>query len=186
MPRYAKIILAVIALIAVIGYGVPYYYTSSSKTCGSCHSMQPYYTSWKESAHSVAASNCLYCHVKPGFFNLLKYRIYFWSEIYAHYTGEEVMPASTSLPTTESCYRIGCHSLNRLTSRDGDVKIEHLLHVKQAKVSCPECHPGAVHRGVTGEPIPSRELCKRCHGDRMSDCKMCHTRSFPLNLEFEH
>lgn len=181
-----KLIIWIILILLIIIYAIPLYLTYSPKSCVSCHSMEKYYSSWKKSDHDVAASNCLYCHVRPGVFNLILYRIAFWKEIYAEITGKEIKPAFTSLPSTENCSRIGCHSLNRVTSRSGDIKIEHRLHVKQAKIQCPTCHPGAVHIGITGEAIPPRKLCKRCHQERMSECSMCHTREFPIDVEFEH
>lgn len=148
--------------------------------------MKKYYISWKKSPHRVAARTCTECHVKEGFINLVKYRFYFWSEIYAQYNEVELKPAGSMLPTATSCSKTGCHSLNREVSTTGNIKISHRLHVTRAKVACAECHPGAVHEGITGRPLPLRKMCTRCHKRIMSKCSFCHTEKFPLDIKFEH
>jgi len=169
-----------------IAYLVPYYYTSSAERCASCHSMKKYYDSWKKSPHVVAARTCTECHVKPGLMNLVVYRLQFWSELYAEFNGVELKPFGSMLPTATSCSKAGCHSLNRETSVTGDLKIDHRLHVTRAKLRCAECHPGAVHEGITGKPLPLRKLCTRCHNQQMGNCGFCHTKKFPVDVKFEH
>lgn len=174
----------IVALIAIIA--IPFYLTSSPVACSKCHSMKKYYLSWKESTHVVAASNCTYCHLKPGPINAILYRILFWREIYAEITGKNLRPFLVSQPTTGSCVRIGCHSLNREYSRNQSIKINHKFHVIMAKLECPNCHPGAVHTGITGKPIPSRKLCFKCHEAQSLDCSFCHTKKFPETKHFVH
>jgi hypothetical protein len=178
---YWFLIVTIIIIIAV-----PFYLTRSPAACASCHSMKKYYSSWKESTHVVAASNCTYCHVKSGPVNALLYRIFFWREIYAEFTGKDLKPFLVSQPTTGSCVKVGCHSLNREYSRNQTIKINHRFHVSNAKLDCPICHPGTVHTGITGSPIPNRKLCFRCHETQSSNCSFCHTRQFPESQTFVH
>lgn len=167
--------LAASALMIV--YGIPYYYTGSPKACAGCHRMAPYYRSWAASSHRVAASNCLYCHVRPGAVNLALYRLMFYREIAAQVLGLDLKPWGTTVPGVTSCHRSNCHSLNRLTSTSGDLKIDHRKHVIGAKISCVRCHPGAAHKGVGGRRLlPPRKMCKECHRDKMEDCSYCHSR----------
>lgn len=167
-------------------YLIPYAFTYSPKSCASCHSMKKYYSSWKESTHEVAASHCTVCHIKPGFINNFLFKLVFWKEIYAEITGREINPSRVFLPSVNSCNKAGCHSLNRISDRSGEIKIKHREHIVRAKLKCDDCHPGAVHTGVTGEPLPMRKLCTKCHKERMDDCSFCHLKKFPHMKEFKH
>jgi len=60
---------------------IPYWYTANPKSCIRCHEMKPFYTTWKESMHSVAAKDCFYCHLKPGLFNRMLYQVTFYREV---------------------------------------------------------------------------------------------------------
>ncbi len=170
--------IALIAIVAaVVVYAIPYYYTSSPQACASCHTMKPYYDSWKASSHATAASNCTSCHVRQGVFNLFAYRILFYWEIFAQVTGIDGKPIGVMVPGVESCRRSGCHSLNRVVSTSAELRISHREHVIRARLSCVKCHPGAAHKGVGKRfLIPPRELCSECHKDKMDDCDYCHTK----------
>ncbi len=180
-------ILIVVAIVLII-VGVPYAMTMSSQGCAQCHSMKPYFQTWKASVHETAASHCSYCHVKPGILNNVAYRVLFWREIWAEMTNMDLGPIGVTVPVTESCYRARCHSLNREINPRGDLIIKHREHVLKAELTCIDCHPGTVHAGVNGIPdaTPSRELCTECHADRMSECDFCHTEPKRLRLDFEH
>ncbi|MCL6472693.1 MAG: NapC/NirT family cytochrome c [Firmicutes bacterium] len=169
-------------------YAIPYIYTSNAQSCTSCHSMKPYYDSWKKSSHATAANNCFHCHVKQGTLNLFIYRISFYREIYASMVGADLKPIGASLPGVASCQRKGCHSLNRVTSESGDIKINHKLHVLKANISCTTCHPGAAHPrvGSIGDLIPKRKLCFKCHAERRNECSFCHNKRFAFSSQFSH
>lgn len=180
--------VAVPLVVVAVVYAVPYWYTSNPKSCTRCHEMGAYYQSWQDSMHSAAAKNCFFCHVRPGFFSLFYYRITFYREIYASVSGANLKPAGATLPGTDSCRRAGCHSLNRVSSISGDIKIDHRHHVLQAKVACITCHPGTAHPNVGKDsyPTPPRELCKGCHRARMKECSMCHVKKFSAISGFQH
>ncbi len=187
-PHKRGRIWIVIAILLVIGYGVPVVLTANPKACIVCHQMEPYFTSWKASVHETAARNCTYCHVRPGFFNQAVYRVLFWGEIYAAATGVDVPPIGTSLPPADSCTRYACHSLNRTKDTRGDVKIDHRMHAVTQNIECIRCHPGTVHEGVGGiGPVrPAREMCFECHGERKRQCPFCHTKRFTSEAVTPH
>ena len=185
--RRNTLLYATIIVIAVF-LAIPYWYTSNPVSCTRCHEMTPYYKSWQESSHATAAKNCFECHVKAGAINLWMYRISFYREIYASMTGAKLKPAGASLPGVDSCQKHGCHSLNRVSSSSGDIKINHRTHIKQASISCVVCHMGVVHTGVAGigKALPSRDLCKSCHNSVMNDCSFCHNKRFAPGTIFTH
>ncbi|MDP2212186.1 MAG: NapC/NirT family cytochrome c [Candidatus Aquicultor sp.] len=180
--------LAIAATLLVVFLAIPYAYTSNPKSCTLCHNMDDYYESWKNSTHATAASNCFECHVKEGAASIWVYRISFYREIYTSIVGADLKPAGASVPGVDSCQRQGCHSLNRVSSASGDIKIDHRGHVTKANLSCTQCHPGAAHPNVgkTGALIPARKMCKGCHATRMNDCSFCHIKKHVETKGFVH
>jgi nitrate/TMAO reductase-like tetraheme cytochrome c subunit len=63
--RWTAIGLALLLVASVGGVEA----TSQSQFCGSCHIMDPYYSTWKHSTHKDVA--CVECHVAPGAQNLV-------------------------------------------------------------------------------------------------------------------
>lgn len=169
----AFVVPVVLALLAIV-YLIPYWYTSDPKSCTRCHEMEHYYDTWKQSVHSRAAKNCFYCHVKPGRIPLIVYRLSFYREIYASMAGKKLKPLNAQIPAVTGCSRSMCHSLNRMSSISGDIRIDHKRHIKDAKLTCIKCHSGVAH--PNGKIVPGRELCFTCHAQRKNDCSMCHTK----------
>ncbi|RJQ52067.1 MAG: hypothetical protein C4521_11005 [Actinobacteria bacterium] len=166
-------LFAVFALLLL--YVIPYVYTSTPIACASCHGMKPYYDSWRASSHRLATPSCLDCHVRQDPLSLVAYRFMFYREIVAQVSGADLKPWGTTVPGVRSCHRSGCHSLNRLTSTSGELKINHRTHVTRAKLTCSSCHEGVAHQGIGRRSmLPSRQTCKRCHAKKMSDCGFCH------------
>lgn len=180
-PRRWRIVLPAV-LVAAILLLAPYALTANPQACAMCHQMKPYVSSWRASSHALAARDCLTCHVGPGFMSGFIYRMGFYREVYAYFTDGDLVPGAVTIPGVASCQKLGCHSLNRIISTSGDLRISHRLHVEKAGVLCARCHPGAAHRGVRDlKIVPTVDLCLSCHKDRMQDCAFCHvnTRSFP-------
>lgn len=174
------IVIAAILILFVIPYGL----TASPKSCTRCHEMDKYYDSWQKSVHAKAANNCFFCHVKPGLVSVSIYRIAFYREIFAAMSGSSLKPSGATIPATNNCNRSGCHSLNRISSVSGDIKVDHRNHIKKAKLTCAKCHPGVSH--PNGGVTPPREMCKTCHAQRINDCAMCHLKKFQRGEKFEH
>lgn len=181
---------AAIALLAVAGLavGVPHLITYDARGCASCHSMKPYYDSWRASTHAVAAEHCLDCHLKDGFVNRVLFDLHFWREIEAEYSGRELKPTAVSVPGTNSCVKAGCHALNRKLSANRDIKIDHREHAVRYRIRCAECHQGTVHPGVKGigRALPPKELCFRCHGEEKRQCSFCHAKRFTDGVASPH
>jgi hypothetical protein len=173
--RWPWVIIGLI-VIFIVGY-IPFYYTSNPNQCAMCHKMKPYVDSWKKSFHGENETHCNECHVRPGWFPYLTYRIGFYREIYAEAFDKELAPWGATTPGSESCTRGMCHSTNRLNSRSGDLNVNHEVHEKKAKKACNYCHAGASHAGIKGIGMqtPPRQQCFICHKDKVNKCSFCHT-----------
>ena len=169
-------VIAAAVIIIIIGY-VPFYYTNSAEACAKCHSMKPYYDSWKKSWHGKNDTRCDQCHVKPGAFAYYSYRLMFYREIYAEIFKKDLAPWGATSPGESSCTRAMCHSFNRLSSTSGDIKVDHEAHSNKAKKKCSYCHAGASHTGIKGLglELPPRKQCFECHKDKAKNCNFCHT-----------
>jgi cytochrome c-type protein NapC len=166
-------IIAVILLSGVIVLSIPFVVTVNPSFCRKCHEMEPYYKSWKRSAHGRVGISCASCHVKPKILAAIAFRFNFYTNIFSTVVGIRLKPMGISPATTSMCRR--CHSLNRMRSTSGDLKINHKTHVVKAKLGCQKCHAGAVHKGVGGRKFnPPRKLCERCHKAEMENCNFCH------------
>lgn len=179
--RWWTILLAVLLVITP-----PVIVPATPRSCGSCHEMKAYYQSWKRSTHGQVGISCDKCHVKPGLAPFVKYRLNSYRELYTRVSGQEVKPYGLSPASTEACRR--CHSLNRVRSTSGDLKINHRIHVLKAKLGCPTCHNGAVHPGVKGLGglNPPRKQCVKCHRAQMKNCSYCHVIRGKFPGEFKH
>ena len=164
-----------VGVLLVVVLGLPMALTATPSECSLCHEMQPYYNSWKSSSHAGAASNCLYCHARPGVLGYLGFQMGYYAMLAGHASGAKVQTTAANSPAVQSCSRPECHSLNREVSNSGDIKINHRTHVVQAGIPCTRCHPGAVHAGVDGRrKLPPMSLCKTCHASKMQQCGYCH------------
>jgi nitrate/TMAO reductase-like tetraheme cytochrome c subunit len=173
-----------LAIIVFIIMFIPFWFTRDSSACGQCHSMDKYYASWKKSTHGTFTEvPCMDCHVKPGVIGQNLYRFLFYREIFAEIVGMDLKPWGATAPGESSCARDGCHSLNRLSSTAGDIKISHAVHVKIVEKkygkACSYCHAGASHSGIKGIglQLPPRKQCFEagCHKGQGKECDKCHT-----------
>lgn len=185
-PNYKKqwfIIFFSLLVIFAIGY-TPWRYTSSPEACAQCHSMKPYYDSYKKSWHGKNETPCDNCHVRPGMFAYYTYRIGFYREIYAEIFNKDLAPWGATTPGEAACTRGNCHSLNRLASMSGDIKVNHAIHVKVTTQkygkACSYCHAGASHAGIKGLglQLPPRRQCFDCHKDKLKQCDYCHSTKY--------
>lgn len=177
--RWPWVVGGLIALF-IIAF-IPFYFTNSAASCGKCHSMTPYYTSWQKSWHGQNGTQCDQCHVRPGAFAYYTYRIGFYRELFAEVVGMKLAPWGATTPGESSCTRANCHSVNRLSSASGNIKVSHEIHVKVVEKkynkACSYCHAGASHAGVKGlgSQLPPRRQCFVCHKDKVKQCDFCHT-----------
>lgn len=168
--------MAVPAALVLLLLVAPYGFTIYPDACGACHQIEPYVRSWRASSHSRAARNCIVCHAAPGFVNGFMFRMGLFRDLYATAIGAELEPDPGSPLGVASCNKRGCHSLNRMASTSGDLKIGHRIHVEKAQLPCARCHPGAAHAGVASLTLtPPMKMCSECHAAEMrEDCLFCH------------
>jgi len=139
-------------------------------------SLRPAIALWETSTH--ARMTCRDCHVNPGLWSHIRFGFEavpaFYSQLLFGPNDENVFPA----PPTESC--LSCHTVTRLVSADGDLRIPHAAHITELGVECVDCHLELVHyENPLGLNRPPMTMCMdTCHdGERAGEeCVKCHTR----------
>ena len=138
--------------------------TGQPDFCNSCHIMNSYYDSWKNSAHSNV--NCLDCHLQPGFTGYIKGKINGLAQVVDCTVGR-VSTKPNATVKDKSCLRSDCHSTEKLVSTNIDyagIKFSHNNHIGKdvygIKISCNLCHShfeGDKHFNV------NNNSCYTCH-----------------------
>lgn len=169
------IVLGVVVLLGVILL-VPVYVTSTPSFCSNCHVMDQHVSSWEKSTHN--RSGCVFCHVKPGFWNLALNQIVVSKNIYLNVFGKAQMPKEIRSATNENCLQGKCHTTNRNVSTSGDLLIPHKDHVEMRGLQCKDCHFNVVHTARGGTPRPPMGVCAMCHNGTIAPdaCTTCHTK----------
>ncbi len=164
-------------------------YTSRPEFCRSCHNMEPYYVSWKESSHSHVS--CVKCHFPPGVGEKIRGKMLGLVQLAKYVTSSEGPRPAAEVPDA-SCLRSGCHE-ERLLAGKVDFNgvpfdhAPHLNHVQRGKqLRCTSCHSQIVqgsHMTVT------TTTCFLCHfkdqhfNQGLGTCTRCHqipTQEFDL------
>lgn len=176
MPLKGKIIIAVLALIILIGGGYIafrfYDFTQNNpKFCISCHLMKPAFAAWEQSEH--AGINCHECHhlsIPEQNKLLINFVLYRPTSVPPRH-GKIIVPWK---------YCIKCHweKDERYPNAPSIAKSRyHAKHVFMEQVECSKCHGYIVHRF-----LPEEKFCKNCHQDREVHggmealaCINCHT-----------
>lgn len=164
--------------------------TKSPEFCADCHSMGPYYNTWKDTVE--CNTGCLNCHTHDNSGRTLSVEI-----------------QDTNCTNTE------CHSLEKLNSKSSKYKdtisFEHKSHLKEyptnIKLLCVACHSYTGKEESKGGKDKhfgiDKNACFVCHfteGDtplldtrnkkRIDDCSLCHKdvqlRIKIYNKEFDH
>ncbi|GAW92988.1 cytochrome c3 family protein [Calderihabitans maritimus] len=150
-------IIFVLAITALIVLGIEY--TSRPEFCSSCHEMKEFYTSWTTSSHRNV--NCLKCHSDPGLVGLIKTKIKALGEVYHHFTQTYETPIKINSETwsfSRRCLR--CHQ-EVVDKSNGPHNQKHFA----MEMACTRCHEGLVHNPQTNTRLPSRQICRSCHGE---------------------
>jgi nitrate/TMAO reductase-like tetraheme cytochrome c subunit len=170
--------LGLVVAIGVVGLGGAIEVTSQPNFCGSCHIMEPYWESWKNSSHRNIA--CVECHISPGVTAELRKKYEALSMVVKYFTG-----TYSTNPWAEvddaACLR--CHERRLLQGKElfGDVLFDHTAHLTSSRrgtvLRCTSCHGQMVqgnHIAVTGS------TCVLCHfkgkpsGSGTARCTLCH------------
>lgn len=161
--RWGKWLLAggaAFLLISVIGVEA----TSRPAFCNSCHVMEPYYTSWRLSAHKDVS--CVGCHISPGVDSFLEAKLNGLGQVV-----DDALNRTSNKPSASvsqlSCTRSGCHDLDTIAhkeAKNGLFKFRHDKHVGTkhlgVEISCGTCHShvkGDQHFEV------NTSVCITCH-----------------------
>jgi hypothetical protein len=118
----------------------------------------------------------MYCHGRQGTLGRTVSQLKIYRCLAFQVTGSRIKALGKSPVSCASCEQVGCHSLNRLESLSGDIKVNHRSHEETGQVTCVQCHLGTAHEGVGGRfSIPKMELClDECHADMKDQCVYCH------------
>ena len=161
LRRWATVLGIGLVVLSVAGVEV----TSQNWFCNSCHIMNPYYDSWKQSTH--AQVDCTKCHIAPGVANFVSAKLNGLGQVV-----DDVLHRTSSKPSASvsdfSCARSGCHDVDRL--RNGGVRkgekflFDHGKHLGKEydgiEIHCTTCHShveGKSHFKV------NTNACVTCH-----------------------
>jgi nitrate/TMAO reductase-like tetraheme cytochrome c subunit len=162
-------------------------YTSRPAFCPTCHYMEPFYNSWKASAHNKV--QCTQCHFEPGLEGVIKGKLNGLVQIVSYVsTSYKKRKPWADIPDN-TCTRSGCHVnqalQDTLYEAKGEILFNHKHHLQELrrgkKLKCTSCHSQIVqgsHMQVT------YETCFNCHFhksddpehkyDVLSNCQTCH------------
>ena len=130
--------------------------------CNSCHIMNPYYASWRQSGHFEV--NCLECHVQPQFSGIVRAKLNGLAQTVDCLLGR-VHPKPNALVEDVSCLRNGCHTKESLLSEpvvqvDQKYKFSHRGHIDTQlggiRLLCSTCHR-ETHAGLHPRLISLRD-----------------------------
>lgn len=176
---------ALIAFLVSIPVGLAFLeYTTQPEFCSSCHIMEPYVQSWRDSAHSKVS--CVECHYEPGILETAEGKFKAINQVVKYVTNTEGSKPWAQV-SDDSCMRSGCHS-TRLLSGKVDFRLgrtsipfdhtPHLLEMRRSKkLRCTSCHSQIVQ----GEHLTvTTTTCLLCHfkgaeeDPKLSECRTCH------------
>ncbi len=162
--------VSLLLLFAGMAVGFAGWYTSRPAFCRSCHIMEPYYVSWKESSH--AHVSCVDCHFAPGVGGKVRGKLLGLVQLAKYVTATESPRPAAEIPDA-SCLRSGCHDTRLLSGRVDfhGVSFDHRPHFDETRlgmqIHCTSCH-GQVMQG---------EHMAVTH----STCFLCHFKGQPFN-----
>ena len=184
------IVVAIVVSVIVLVILVPVAFTSSTSYCGSCHSMEQAFRTWKRGAHSSVP--CSKCHVPPGTLAAFKWRSKETRNIWLSYLNMKPSKDSQSPPATENC--VSCHPLKGLMGIPAKLRMPHAKHINQNNLECVDCHDHTAHAAPGQSSSVSMAPCTMCH-EQTNDpaqCDFCHYtppeggKSHPTDFLDEH
>jgi nitrate/TMAO reductase-like tetraheme cytochrome c subunit len=197
--------LVAAAFLGVAGSGGMLLISGHPFFCKTCHIMEPYYASWKTSAHGQRGVECLQCHATSGIQGVLKVKFQALRQVASYVTGTYGTRFHAEIPDA-ACLRPGCHEKRLLEGR-GQVEFKgvqghlqvpvlfdhkpHLTETRRGKqLRCQTCHSQIVQ----GQHLTVTEsVCFTCHfkgpqadnpaAALTANCTLCHAApSKPVKL----
>jgi nitrate/TMAO reductase-like tetraheme cytochrome c subunit len=164
-------LVAFIALFALLGTFITIRETNRPSFCFSCHEMDVYYDSWKNSPHKDL--QCVECHISPGTQNMIIHKAKSLRQVYVHFKGVKPGDIKGHVPDI-NCTR--CHKESKELVEYHSLKITHRKHQAMG-LKCVFCHINVVH-GAESDFLhaPPMATCITCHeGKKASNkCGTCH------------
>jgi hypothetical protein len=168
--------------------------TENPYFCGSCHTMETPFKTWKSAAHYKVNTGCFDCHYTPGVTNFLRGRIYGLLMVAKYFTGH-YPPKSSANVSDASCLREGCHTKTKedlyqpilcKQFKNATIKFDHAVMLTQQnfgiELKCNNCHEHVSEE--SGEHFEvSAGVCYYCHlmnpkdasiGTAIGTCFTCH------------
>lgn len=144
---WKKLTLSIIGVL-IIGYVVwkgTYNYTSQPQFCSRCHYIEPYVTSWQQSAHNSVS--CLECHEPRGSLAWIHSKGRGLNYLFQHVTNNYTLPTSAVIPEN-NC--IACHlgdvkDYSHAPILANSEKVNHYETIMTNK-SCLNCHSSTGHQ----------------------------------------
>jgi cytochrome c nitrite reductase small subunit len=181
--------LAILAIIFVVG-GVGFQLvTSQPAFCTSCHEMNFYYNSWKNSTHGTKAV-CLNCHSEPGLQGFIGEKVRGAEQLAAHISGNYKLPIQI-ITRVKNNQCLACHPETRNLT-DKTIQAKHALHMDKS-VLCADCHNRIIHN-QSGQPrVVAQDQCDKCHKAHTNfkllgvhatlNCENCHPGNKYRNID---
>ena len=202
--RFRRLVAVFVLAVLALACWFVFYYSKTPEFCASCHHMEPYVQSWRESKHGEEGVFCNDCHFPPGVKNYLRAKAATMVELIKHITKTQG-PSPQAEVEDASCLRGGCHDISKLDDKKVFFKDKypfdhgrHLSGLRRGKeLRCTSCHSQIVQ----GEHLTVTEnVCFTCHfknlvhgrkEDPVAGCTSCHEPpSEPIKLSggtsFDH
>lgn len=132
MRRFGISAAIVLVVLVVMGV-VTEHYTSQPRFCGSCHIMDPYYTSWKRDVHEGDTNaRCVDCHYAPGEQHTLRAKFRGLSQVTSYFSGRAGAGRPKAHVNDASCLTSGCHADRKYMTNEeklGNVVFVHAKHL---------------------------------------------------------
>lgn len=153
-PKVKLLVIIFITIIAILlvlfaAYKGLYYYTSTTEFCRSCHYIEAYVDTWKNSPHSQV--NCMKCHEPQGPMGQVHSKARGLNNYFANAMGNYKTPIiNASYINENACF--SCHT-GQNPDHPNAVKIndshQHLVYIQENK-SCISCHNDVGHETNIG------------------------------------
>lgn len=183
--RFVKYFVSVIILLLILTAAAAEY-TSRPSFCPTCHYMEPFYQSWRTSAHNRI--DCVECHFEPGISGTVRGKLNGLVQIVNYISLSYKKRKPWAEIPDNTCNRAGCHETQAFKDTTYNFKgvyFSHKHHLEDfrrgKKLKCTSCHSQIVqgtHMQVT------EATCFTCHFkksddpehkyDKLSNCTTCH------------
>lgn len=178
------VIIAVGAVFLIAGGGGTYYAGTNDFCATRCHQMKTRAANWKKSTHKDI--KCITCHSEPGIVGEFKAHIdginYLKSFLKEKNTHITIFAKRRNPARLKSC--INCHPADTLKDETETLKINHLVHIKDDKFLCTDCHANMIHGWKSFEKSrPTEARCIACHMRESArlNCQSCHKQKMEGN-----